>query len=535
MSNGTTILLNSTDTYLLARKLARLEQPDDMQPSPGVALLLNSYDTDKPDEFRRLNDVLRTGGVLQQIVAIDPKTPPSHEKPSEPEIYIPPLPDYAQLPDTALKAAENVGTWYKEASQWAAKRSPMTPFHFLQSGVIWAIGLAVARRVSLELHEQIYPHLYLLLVAETSKYAKSTGMNTIYSLIAATMPHMLIPGNVTPEGMIEILSGEKPSNFEQLGETMKTLINTGRRYCGQRGILMDEYSTLLGSSKKDYMAGFVELLMRLYDARDSEQYYTRSGGLLSVKKPGISIFGATTPAAMARALPVEDWENGAMARYLVMFREQPLPYNPNYIRFLPPKELLQPLLKLHNALPDMFNEFYEETEFNGYRASMTDGALKLYQNYMKAVFYEMIDDDLDERLHGNYRRLHIQAVKIALALACIDWVENNEGIQIVITEGHFTLAQQLTETSRESLHKLMPILSESRDARTQRDLISILKHAPPGGLTTRDICKQTGKSIKDIRTGLEVLIESGFVETRDHRPSVGRPTILYKWSSDRHN
>lgn len=523
--------LGSQELYALSRAFSGLPVTDIKVVNPVVMDMLTKLDWSLPQTLATARLVFKD--YIPAIFAVDPNGPPpasTEQKHEEAEAYIPPLPVEARLSEQALAAMDQVGAWYRSAVDWATHRSPMTPVHFLEAGILWTIGLAVNRRVCIEFHERIYPTLYLLQIAETSKYAKSTGMNAIRSIVSATMPHMLIPGSTTTEGMMEILSGSLPVNFEKLSKRDQELIEAGRKFAGQRGIILDEYSSLLGAMKKDYMAGFVELLMRMYDNQDSEQHHTRSGGMIIVKYPGLSILGATTPAAMARTVSAEMWENGAMARYLMMFREEPLPYNPDYISWSIPPEIWGPLAKLHKLLPkiEVNDLLTDETEFRPLIAHITPEAHQQYQNYMKAVFYDMLTPELDERLHGNYRRMHMQAIKVALGLACMEWVATDLKKPITIELGHFALAQTIIEKGRESLHRLMPVLNQSSDARTQKSLLVVLKNAPGGLMSIRDVVRLTGRNTNEVRSALEVLIESGEVEMVEHKPATGRATQLYR-------
>jgi hypothetical protein len=514
--------LSPIDLYLLSRAFVGL--PSNVEPQNPVVAGLLKLDWANPQILGAMRTAL--SDQMAAILAIDPRSAPPAQ-PDKESAYVPPLLNTAELSDSALNAIEQVGDWYKDAVKWATERSPMTPVPFLEAGVLWTLGLAINRRVCIEFHERIFPTLYLLLIAETSKYAKSTGMNAIRALVFFTMSHMLIPGSTTTEGLMEILSGTMPMNFDKLGRRDQELIEMGRRFAGQRGIILDEYSSLLGAMKKDYMAGFIELLMRMYDNQEYEQHHTRSGGMIVVKYPGLSIFGATTPAAMARTVSAEMWENGAMARYLMMFRENPLPYNPNYINFIPPSQLTAPLAKLHKVLPEIrANTLEEEEAFSPIHATITQEAYQQYQRYMKAVYYDMLTPELDERLHGNYRRMHMQAMKIALALAVMDWSQLGTNDPPRIELGHFALAQTIVEKGRSSLHRLMPVLGQSADSRTQKDLLTTLKQNQM--LTIRDIVRLTGRNTKDVRSALEVLMESGAVEALEHKAATGPATTVYR-------
>ena len=238
------IRLSDRDAYALRRAMARMERDASVPVTPGIELLLSSFDLQSDEGYQQFNRILTTNqSLIEQIIKVDPTTPPqSAAKTDENIVYVPPLPEAAQLTDEMIAAGENVGQWYKRTVEWASQRSPMTPRHFLETGVIWLIGLTVARRVYVEVHERIYPHLYLLWVAETSKYAKSTGLNVIYKLVTSLFPYMLIPGNTSPEGMMEMMAGEQPGNFDKLSTRDRELVEAGRAFAAQRGILMDEYS-----------------------------------------------------------------------------------------------------------------------------------------------------------------------------------------------------------------------------------------------------------------------------------------------------
>jgi Fic family protein len=96
-----------------------------------------------------------------------------------------------------------------------------------------------------------------------------------------------------------------------------------------------------------------------------------------------------------------------------------------------------------------------------------------------------------------------------------------------ITLGHRALAQQLTERSRHNLHHLLIELNQSNDNRNQRTILELIKQHK-GGLTVRDLCRSTGSRANDIRSALDVLLESGDLEEVEHKPPTGRPTKFYR-------
>ena len=491
MNNNT---ISKKDALYLRRHLAGLDVSE-LDASPMVKMLIDVSPAAKLREII-FNEY---GFIGQQLMQVDPSaTDPS----SDDEASTPPLPKSCQL-----VANKSASIWYDTAREWTYSQSPMTPTHMLDTGLVWLIGLVIARRVKINLHTSIYPNLYYLMVAETSRYAKSTGMKAIFNLlVSSNLYHLLIPGQVTTEGIWEILSGRKPSNYDKLPQRDKVIIDSGIEYAAQRGIFQDEYSGILDMMKKDYMAGFVETLMDLYDSPAIKNAYTKSGGMSIMRRPYLSIFGATTPAALARALNAEQWENGAMARYMMMFRTKPLPYDDSYqMDHNPPSKIISDLMALHNNLPQptLAPEGHYETD--ELTATISSEAHKAYKAYARAVRHDLMDY-VPAELIGNYNRLHVQCLKIALCLATMDWSSSGKQGNITITIDHWAVAQNMTETSRDSLHRLMPVLNESSDARNQRAILDMLKlHS----MTVRQIQRKVKSKSTDIKTALSMLIESG--------------------------
>ncbi len=150
-------LLTDHDIYAIARATAGLPWKD-LQVSPMLRLLLDNLQlTDSMALLRLLGPEFRAR-VMQTSASAPP--PPVVLKIPEPEpVIVPALPPQAQLTDRALKAAEGAGHWLDDTMTWACRRSPMTPPFFLTAGLVWALGLAIARRCAAPLHKPIYPHL----------------------------------------------------------------------------------------------------------------------------------------------------------------------------------------------------------------------------------------------------------------------------------------------------------------------------------------------------------------------------------------
>ncbi|MFZ4814791.1 MAG: DUF3987 domain-containing protein [Phototrophicaceae bacterium] len=519
---------SSADYYVLARALARLPV-EDIDCSPPIKFMVEMFNPSDPDMFNKFTDALRGLGVLQDVLAIDPKQPLPKKKAKSVTVYIPPLPSSAQLTDAALKQAETSGLWLNDFVRWASGNSPETPIEYIVAGGVWLVGLAVARRCYVHVHEKVYPHLYMIWVGR-SGVAKSTGLKQVSKLAYSIMPHMLLPEENSPESLIENLAGRLPDNLNMLSAKLQERVQAGVRFAAQRAILVDEAQSLLGASKKDYMQGLSDWLLKLYDARDENGRSTRSRGLVYVRNAGLSILGATTPAAMARALTYDQWQTGEFARMVFIYPLQKVSNQSHVIYVDPSEELMHPLRQLHNRLPKPLaptDEAYGEWGEVG--CLFDDDAYNAYKRYDTAVRKDMIDTPhVDERLKPNYIRFPTQALKVAINLACMDWSLQVDKARPRITLGHWARAQQIVETWRASLHTMMPMLDESEDTRHQNRLIAEL-FANPEGSTISSLSRSTGIPTTKLRAALEVLIESGEVESVEKLHSgAGRPTVLYK-------
>ena len=311
--------LSEQDAYALRRALSMMDVPMELTVSPLVESLLATLDwKNNPAHWALLQQIVtHDPAVSTQILRVDPMTELKSKEAVQEETFVPPLPTSAQLTDKVITAAETVGLFQRDCLAWLSKRSPMTPRIFLESGPLWAVGLAVARRCVLRLgFGEIFPNLYYLWVAPTTYYHKSTGLNAISDMVRDTIPHLLLPATTSPEMLVAKLAGEKPANYDKLLPFEQRNEDLAARFAGQRGILIDEASKML--IPKKYMEGHSETMMEMFDAPRRLERELRGDGKLIVYNPALALIGATTPARLGRYLTDSEWEDGLMARFLCL-------------------------------------------------------------------------------------------------------------------------------------------------------------------------------------------------------------------------
>ena len=199
------------------------------------------------------------GEAVPEVGAADPP-PPVRNLPPIGELH---------LPD-----------WLRQYTEWASAAGNQTPVIFHQAAGIWLLAVAIARRVVVEAPWgiRLYPNLYMMFVADTTFYRKTTAFKLAESVIRDTIPHMLMPTPGSPERFQDALSGRMPSNYRELTYDQQELLSQAQAFAAQRGLFKDEVAGLFGAfNKKDYMVGLKDLIMELYDCPDYADKDTQSG------------------------------------------------------------------------------------------------------------------------------------------------------------------------------------------------------------------------------------------------------------------
>lgn len=464
--------------------------------------------------------------LAREVLATDPATPPP-EEPETPDI--PELPSEARLPASLEDEAREAGQWLKDYLHYAAQKSPSTPMLFHESAALFAGALAIARRLHLALsHGNVWPNLYILWVAPTTLYAKSVGMRILSDLIDEAIPHMRLACEFTPEALLSDLAGNEPVGLQNRPEAVRQLWQDARNFAAQRGILLDEASSLFSSFKRDYLIGLPELLLRLYDAPEQYVRNTRGTGLLVVRAAALSFIGATTPISLASAHVEAAWETGMFARFALLTPDSPPVYALTDTRPDPPDTLVETLRQLHfEKLP--VPKYPDPPQSRS--VAIDPEAYEAWKRYDKALRHDLLvsGNPPDPRLWGCYGRMPTQALKIALILTALDW---GKGLlpKLRITLPYWARGQMIAEKWRASAHRFLNMLSAVPPGRDLSQKVQILlQGAGATGLTRREIQRKTRLPREVVAQILNDLLEAGLVAIVERKGSRGPSAILYRW------
>jgi len=424
---------------------------------------------------------------------------------------IPELPAEARLTPSLADDARAVGAWLNDYVDYATRKSPRTPALFHEAAGLFAGGLAIARRLRLPLaHDDVFPNLYILWIAATTLWAKSTALRILTDLTDEAIPHLLLSSEFTPEALLGELAGDEPTGLTNRDEATRNLWTAGRNFAGQRGVVLDEASALFAGFRRDYMAGTAELLLRLYDAPAHYRRNTRGGGYLVIRNAALSFLGATTPASLKRADTAAAWHDGLFPRFVLLTPDCHPVYALGDTRPEPPQAMVGTLKRLTGELLDV-PTFPDPPHV---RDVVIDcEAHQAWGKYDKALTHDLLtaDDAPDGRLWGTYGRLPAQALKVAVILAALDWA-GGQLPEPRITLAHWGRGQMIAEQWRASAHRLLAHLADDAgDGEEENRLVRILKRAGKP-LTAREVGQYLHKRRDLVEVMLSDLVKDGLAE-----------------------
>lgn len=173
------------------------------------------------------------------------------------------------------------------------------------AGGLFALAVAADKKIKVSLKQgTIYPNLYVSINGKSSLARKSTVVDKSEAMLCQVLPGMLsalVPTEFSPEAFTEHLSDHNHAPW-----------------------IRDEAAGVLSIMKRDYMRGFKDSLMQLFDCkpfyrklRTSQRKGTKTE--FRVDDPYLNLLWATTDASLGANTEQNDTLSGFMARFLFFF------------------------------------------------------------------------------------------------------------------------------------------------------------------------------------------------------------------------
>lgn len=488
-----------------------------------------------------INTVQRTIALLMpetliDLARVDTDTPPELPKlaaaPERGDEDMPDLPKSCRLTADEERQASQVGVFEREYVAWAAAVANQTPIAYQRAIATLLIAVAIGRRVYVPAKwgQEVFPNQYVIILGTTTYHRKSTALNLMRSVVEEAFPHLLMPRPGSAENFGNALAGKWET--DNLPPEDKAELERARVYAGQRLILRDELSGLFRSFGRDHMAGFKEDLLEMYDAPRSHRLSTNSKGIVIARDIAPCLIGASTPAGMSTAVSAQDWEDGNLARFLLITPEPDYADRSPVNDHLPNDYFVHALRGLHERLPTpaQASAAGERGRSEAWGILPERGVWERIVAYADAL-REMTNprraDALDNRLRGTYGRHHVKALKVAISLSVMDWYQQQNEPKPTLTAAHWFRAQQIAEDWRASAHRFLSAMTVSEDAEHQSRVLNHLRRYPEGETKT-ELLERTHLRRQQLEEALSGLIESGQVQVFKRKNQRGPEATVYQ-------
>lgn len=326
------------------------------------------------------------------------------------------------LPDIVLEDDPKTHhSFIDEYSAWAAAQSDAPrQYHEVMGFVLLSAIMSRSVRIGTSIGK-IIPNLWVMILADTTLTRKTTAMNLAMDLLEEleAMKDVVLATDGSVEGLLQGLSQRpgKPSIF-----------------------LKDEVTGLIDSVvKKDYMAGMLENLTKLYDGKNLKRQLKKE--TINVSEPVFMFVGGGIKKKMMSILTEEHVTSGFIPRFLVVSAESDIDKMKPLGRRSEQDENVRDSLKHHLVLKlDQFDDTVMTVTAGGntitrniFEYDLTDEAWDRYNEIEKMLVQVGHESDIPEILTPVYDRMSKTLLKMATLIAA-DTCEGSPRDDIVEVE-----------------------------------------------------------------------------------------------------
>ncbi len=426
---------------------------------------------------------------------------------------------------------------YVAYSKGDATRSANT-FH--QAVGLWVLDTVVAGRLEGSVKGTESTNLYIMLLAPSTLYAKSTCAKIGSNLLReAGLGGLLLSNQQTPQAYVKSIS-TKSQEEKLLSDFMDEKETLQVQFPSQRGWYYDEFGNHLSEimRRSSPMSAYLEIFKTFFDGDAEWSKDTITRGSEETLRPYLSLLCSTTPDDLKEFAGKDSrlWKDGTFARFALVTPEpdeQPSKTRRTNEKLAFPKNLVQDLVNWHNRLgvpqidkellafmkqstkgddsdgaePEKINvkEIVDALPVNYIRFS--DEAYNAFYNYMDGL-QDVITDHKIDKLASNYGRLPVICARMALlfaSLADADEVELK----------HWAKAQEITEGWRKLLHNTLDILSNtdktSVEAEAEDKVKKVLKTGKLSRAEIKNLAFKNSLSDNQLQILLDNMVRLGTI------------------------
>lgn len=165
------------------------------------------------------------------------------------------------------------------------------PQEFHLATALWSIAAVVGNRLYCRVWGQnIYPHLWIILLAPSGFYRKSTSISIAKSVVKEVDPEVVLPDDFSRERLMESMQTRPDGS-----------------------IVTYEFGEMLSRMNLNYMMGTKEFLTTIYDGNSYERQL--KSGTIKIENPAPSFLSASTIEWIMEKISDGDIRSGFLARY----------------------------------------------------------------------------------------------------------------------------------------------------------------------------------------------------------------------------
>lgn len=422
---------------------------------------------------------------------------------------VPPEEEEPLLSDEERTWAENAEPgWVERYIEWARNLGDAA-HQYHQASAFIALSSLLSGTVSLPTSFGVVsPNMWFMILADTTLTRKTTSMDLGMSVIEEVNDEILLATDGSLEGLFQGLSARpgKPSVF-----------------------LRDEFTGLMEAmTKKDYMAGFAEMLTKLYDGKQQKRVLRRE--TISVKDPILIVYAGGIKSRMQLLLDPEHVASGFLPRFVFITAESDI----NKIKPMGPPTTRN--LSARAAVVDELRQIFEwynrkEEQYIGDRkvltnrnrvfmAELTQDAWIRYnqlESTLMKIGMASVSPDMYTPL---YDRLGKSILKASILIAAARQRDD----QVVIDVQDIVRATRYGEGWRAYAKEIIADVGISKD---ERKLNSVMLTIVRKGGCLRSVLMQAHHlQAKEADWILQTLFERGeIVRVRQHRGEMIHPAV----------
>jgi len=274
--------------------------------------------------------------------------------------------------------------WLEAYMAYTAESRSPDEFH-LWTGIVTIAG-AIRRKAWFNFdYFELFPNLYVVLVAPAGRCKKSTAMRIGRKLLAQVPGVNFTTDSTTRERLIVDLAAAHADGHSSMTA------------------YASEFGSLLTSSGMD----MVTFLTDIYDCPTEWAHKTKMGGTNKIKAPWLNLYGGTTPDWIARALPLDTVGIGLTSRIIFIYQDTPR------VRKAFPK-----LSDAQKKLGELLLKDLVTISLISGQYILGPDAEEFYEAWdLKNQTERMIDDP---RLSGYYERKPMHIIKLSMTLAAAE-------------------------------------------------------------------------------------------------------------------